>query len=87
MPPAKAVPRMLVAGLLALVTTAGCGDFEQAASAGGTHDDLAGDLATQLGGTASLTYAATYQLSGGQTATITQDQKPTRSRTSIRAAK
>jgi hypothetical protein len=79
MPSAKAVPRMLVASLLVLVTTAGCGDLEQAAAAGGAHDDLAGDLATQLGGSASLTYAATYQLAGGETATITQAQKPTRS--------
>jgi hypothetical protein len=79
MPSAKAVSHLLVAGLLALVTTAGCGDLEQAAAAGGAHDDLAGDLATQLGGAASLTYTATYQLAGGKTATITQDQKPTRS--------
>jgi hypothetical protein len=70
---------MLVAGLLALTTTAGCGDLEQAAAAGGTHDDLAGDMATQLDGSASLTYTATYQLAGGKTATIAQGQKPTRS--------
>jgi hypothetical protein len=79
MPSAKAVPYLLVAGLLALFTMAGCGDLEQASAAGGTHDDLAGDLATQLEESASLTYAATYQLTGGTTATITQDQKPARS--------
>ena len=79
MPPATAVSRVLVASLLALLALAGCGDLEQAAAAGSSRDDLAGDLATQLGGSASLSYTATYQLAGGKTATISQAQDPTRS--------
>jgi hypothetical protein len=77
-PPVAAATRLLAAGLLALAALAGCGDLEQAAAAGSARDDLAGDLATQLGGSASLTYTATYQLAGGATATISQAQKPAR---------
>lgn len=77
--PTTAASRVLVASLLALITLAGCGDLEQAAAAGSSRDDLASDLADQLGGSASLTYTATYQLAGGKTATISQAQEPTRS--------
>jgi hypothetical protein len=76
---AAAPSRMLVASTIALLALAGCGDLEQAAASGNTRDDLAGDLATQLGGSASLSYSATYQLAGGKTATISQAQNPTRS--------
>jgi hypothetical protein len=78
-PSAAALSRVLVASALALLALAGCGDLEQAAAAGGARNDLAGDLAAQLGGSASLTYEASYQLSGGKTAMITQAQSPTRS--------
>ena len=78
-PSATAPSRMLVASALALLTLAGCGDLEQAAAAGNARDDLAGDLATQLGGSAALSYSATYQLAGGKTGTISQAQNPTRS--------
>ncbi|MDT5032939.1 MAG: hypothetical protein QOC94_3110 [Actinoplanes sp.] len=71
--------RRFAAGLLALVALAGCGDLEQAAAAGRTRNDLAGDLAAQMGGSASLTYTAAYQLAGGKTATISQAQNPARS--------
>jgi len=77
--PATAASRVLVASSLALLALAGCGDLEQAAAAGSSRGDLAGDLANQLGGSASLTYTATYQLAGGKTATISQAQEPTRS--------
>lgn len=81
-PTVTAFSRLLVAGLVALAALAalaGCGDLEQAAAAGSARDDLAGDLAAQLGGSAALTYTATYQLAGGKTATITQEQDPARS--------
>lgn len=78
-PSAAAPSRMLVASAVALLALAGCGDLEQAAAAGNARDDLAGDLATQLGGSASLSYSATYQLAGGKAATISQAQNPTRS--------
>lgn len=79
MPPAATLFRVSVASALALSALAGCGDLEQAAASGSTRDDLAGDLATQLRGSATLTYSATYQLAGGATATISQAQSPTRS--------
>jgi len=79
MPSAAAVFRALVASTLTVLALAGCGDLEQAAASGSTRNDLAGDLATQLGGSATLTYSATYQLSGGASATISQAQNPTRS--------
>jgi hypothetical protein len=78
-PPVQAFSRVLAASLLALLAVAGCGDLEQAAAAGSSRNDLAGNLADQLGGSASLTYTATYQLAGGKTATISQAQEPTRS--------
>jgi hypothetical protein len=79
MPPAAASFRVFVASALALVALAGCGDLEQAAASGSTRDDLAGDLAAQLGGSGALTYSATYQLAGGGTAAISQAQDPARS--------
>jgi len=79
MPPAVGLVRLLVVSALALLALPACGDLEQAAASGNTRNDLAADLATQLGGSASLTYSATYQLAGGATATISQTQNPTRS--------
>ena len=66
----------IVAGLLAVaVPLAGCAEFDNPAAAHGlTRRDLVAQLAAQLGGSASLTFAATYQLAGGRTATIAQAQ-------------
>jgi len=79
MPRVAILFRVSVASALTLSALAGCGDLEQASASGSTRDDLAGDLATQLRGSATLTYSATYQLAGGATATISQDQSPARS--------
>jgi hypothetical protein len=58
---------------------AGCGGFDDPAAAQGvTRNDLIAELAAQLGGSASLTFVATYQLAGGTTGTITQAQGPPR---------
>jgi hypothetical protein len=68
-------------GILAVTMplAAGCGDFDDPAAAQGvTRNDLIAELAAQLSGSASLTYAATYQLAGGTTGTIAQAQGPRR---------
>jgi hypothetical protein len=68
-------------GLLAVAVplAAGCTDVGDPASAQGlSRNDLVADLAEQLAGSAALTYAATYQLAGGATATIAQAQRPLR---------
>jgi hypothetical protein len=71
----RAVPGILAVAL----ALAGCADFDNPAAAQGlTRNDLVAGLAAQLSGSASLTYAATYQLSGGATATIAQAQNPSR---------
>jgi hypothetical protein len=58
--------------------TAGCSELDEPGQ-GLTRNDLVADLAAQMSGAASLTYEASYQLSGGETATIAQAQKPARS--------
>lgn len=68
----------VTAGTLLLGATA-CTNLDQASAASITRDDLVSEMAGQLAGSAALTYAATYQLAGGDTAKITQSQKPTRS--------
>jgi hypothetical protein len=68
-------------GLLAvaMLLVAGCDDLGNPAAAQGlSRNDLVAELATQLAGSASLTYLATYQLAGGTTATIAQAQHPLR---------
>jgi hypothetical protein len=61
-----------------LLVAAACGGVDSANAASITHDDLVSELAAQLGESATLSYTATYQLAGGDTAQITQAQKPTR---------
>ena len=61
-----------------LLGTAGCTNLDEASAAGITHDDLLSEMAIQLAHVTGLTYTATYQLTGGDTATVTQAQKPTR---------
>jgi hypothetical protein len=68
---------VLSAGML-LIT--GCADFDNPAAAHGvTRNDLVAELAAQLAASSSHTYAATYQLPGGETGTIVQAQDPVRS--------
>ncbi|MEU8815077.1 hypothetical protein [Actinoplanes sp. NPDC048796] len=75
------VPRLTVAGLLAagalLLGTTACTGLDEASAAGPTRDDLISETAAQLAAGDTLTYTATYHLTGGDTATITQE--PSRS--------
>jgi hypothetical protein len=80
---AVAGPRRTALGLVAaagvlLLGATGCTGLDEANAAGISRDDLVSEIATQLAGAATLTYTATYQLTGGETATITQSQKPER---------
>jgi hypothetical protein len=71
----------IVLGLIAVaLPLAACSDLDDPASAQAvSRNDLIAQLAAQLNGSsASLTYAATYQLAGGATGTITQAQSPAR---------
>src|SRR4029453_15162218 len=43
-----------------------------------SHDSPASAVAAQLAGGSGLSYTATYQVSGGGTATITRAQRPAR---------
>jgi hypothetical protein len=75
-------PRLTVisfaaAGALLLGATA-CTNLDTANAAGITRDDLVSEMAIQLNRVTGLTYTATYQLTGGDKATVTQAQKPTR---------
>ena len=71
--------RVVLGLLVVALTLAGCADFDNPAAAHGlTRGDLVGELAAQLGGSASKTYLATYSLAGGATGTIAQAQRPAR---------
>jgi hypothetical protein len=73
--------RFALAGLSAaavLAGSAGCTGLGQANAAGVTRVDLVSELTTQLASSAGLTYTASYQLAGGETATVTQSRKPPR---------
>jgi hypothetical protein len=73
--------RLLLTGLVApatLLVVGACGGVDSASAASITRDDLVSELATQLSASATLSYTATYQLAGGDTARISQAQKPTR---------
>jgi hypothetical protein len=73
--------RRIGLGLLAVAVplAGGCTDLGNPASAQGlTRNGLVANLAEQLAGSAASTYAATYQLAGGTTATIAQAQHPLR---------
>ncbi|GAA0504208.1 hypothetical protein Ade02nite_28200 [Paractinoplanes deccanensis] len=77
------VPRLTPLGLLAagalLLGTTACTGLDEASAASLTRDDLISETAAQLAAGDALTYTATYHLAGGDTATITQAQKPARS--------
>ncbi len=68
----------LAAATAALLGATGCTGLDEANAAGITHDDLVSEMAAQLSKVTGLTYTATYQLTGGDTATVSQAQKPTR---------
>jgi hypothetical protein len=67
-----------LAGVAALLGLAGCGRLDEASAADLTRDDLVSALAAQLAGGSALSYTATYQVTGGDTATITRAQRPAR---------
>lgn len=71
------VSRALVGSLAAVLFLSGCQTLDDA---GQVIDraDLINDLASRLDNSTELTYSADYQLTGGQTATIAQAQKPVR---------
>jgi hypothetical protein len=69
--------RLATAVLLLCVATAGCSDLDES-SQGLTRNDLVADLAAQMTSAADLTYEASYQLPGGEKATVAQTQKPAR---------
>ncbi|MEU7907869.1 hypothetical protein [Actinoplanes sp. NPDC049118] len=72
-------PRRALAAVLVLcAATAGCSDLDEPGQ-GLARNDLVSELAAQMSGAAGLTYEASYQLSGGGTATVAQAQRPTRS--------
>ena len=64
--------------LVLLLALSGCTGLDEANAAGIPHDDMVSVIAAQLSRVTSLTYTATYQLSGGAQATVTQAQAPLR---------
>ncbi len=72
--------RLTLTGLLgaALLGAAGCGGSGEASAAGLAQGDLVSAMAAQLSAGSALSYTATYQLTGGDTATITRAQRPAR---------
>jgi hypothetical protein len=71
------LPALLAVAVLALTAGTGCGGLDDRGSAL-DRTDVVTDLATQLERSASLTYAADYQLTGGRTARVVQSQSPPR---------
>jgi len=70
--------RRLAALALALCAAmAGCADLDDPGQ-GLTRNDLVADLAAQMTAAADLTYQASYQLAGGDKATVAQTRKPAR---------
>ena len=70
--------RRLAALTLALCAAmAGCADLDDPGQ-GLTRNDLVADLAAQMTAAADLTYQASYQLAGGDKATVAQTRKPAR---------
>jgi hypothetical protein len=73
-------PRLALTAVAAAATllVAGCGGVDSASAAGITHDDLVSELANGLADVSTLNYTATYQLAGGDTATLVRAQRPAR---------
>jgi hypothetical protein len=61
-----------------LLGAAGCSGMDEASAAGTARDDLVSALIDQLTAGSALSYTATYQLAGGQTATVVRAQRPSR---------
>jgi hypothetical protein len=69
--------RLTAVALLLCAAAAGCSDLDEPGQ-GLTRNDLVADLAAQMSAAADLTYEASYQLAGGEKATVAQAQKPAR---------
>lgn len=69
--------RLAAVAFVLCVATAGCADLDEQAQ-GLTRNDLVADLAAQMTAAADLTYEASYQLPGGDKATVAQTRKPAR---------
>ena len=74
----RLAPPTLAVGLAVLLSTAGCTGLDEANAAGISPNDLVSEITAQLARGSELTYTATYHLTGGTTATVTQAQHPTR---------
>lgn len=76
--PAVSTPlRVLTGSILAALLLSGCQAIEDGSRVIG-RADLINDLAARLDNAGELTYAADYQLTGGESASIVQTQKPRR---------
>ncbi|WP_203782248.1 hypothetical protein [Paractinoplanes rishiriensis] len=73
--------RLISVGLPAVaaaVLLSGCTGLDEASAAGIARNDLISETAAQLSRVTDLTYTAKYQLTDGESATVTQAQRPTR---------
>lgn len=78
MPAASTTLRVLAASVIASLTVTGCQALDDAGQALG-RADLVNDLAARMDRALEQTWAADYQLTGGQTASIAQTEDPLRS--------
>jgi hypothetical protein len=75
---ARTLTRALATAAAALLGAAACTGLDEASAARGTHDDQVAEIASQLARVSGLTYTATYHLTGGDVATVSQAQRPAR---------
>lgn len=78
MPAASTTLRVLAASVIASLTVTGCQALDDAGQALG-RADLVNDLAARMDRALEQTWAADYQLTGGQTVSIAQTEDPLRS--------
>ncbi|MET0426591.1 MAG: hypothetical protein ABW046_22175 [Actinoplanes sp.] len=72
------VPRLTLTAVAVLFSVTACTGLDEASASSLTQDDLVSELSSQLSTGSTLTYGATYQLVGGETATINRAQRPAR---------
>ncbi|GGL90655.1 MULTISPECIES: hypothetical protein [Micromonospora] len=77
MPAATTTLRVLVFSVIALFTVSGCQTLDDAGRVLG-RSDLVNDVAARMDQAMESTYLAEYQLAGGESASIAQEQKPAR---------
>ncbi|MGC4894856.1 hypothetical protein [Micromonospora sp. DT31] len=78
MPAASTTLRVLAASVIASLSVTGCQSLDDAGVALG-RSDLVNDLAARMDRALERTWAAEYQLGGGQVASVAQTRKPLRS--------